>query len=78
MTPLLLTVLCTAATLGGCVVAPVGAAPGHPHAAYVAPAGVVYVAPTYAMPAPGYVWRHHGHHGWGWHHPGHGWHRGWR
>lgn len=60
-----------AATLGGCVVAPVR--PG-----YAAPAGVVYVAPSYAVPGPGYVWSHHGHHGWGYHHRRHGWHRGWR
>lgn len=55
--------------LAGCVVAPVA-----PHA----PVGVAYVGPVYAMPAPGYVWVHHGRHGWGWRHPRHGWHRGWR
>jgi hypothetical protein len=62
-----------AITLTGCVVAPLGVRP-----AYHAPAGVVYVAPTYAAPAYGYRWSHHGHHGWGWHHHRHGWHRGWR
>lgn len=65
---------CAAAlTLSGCVVAP-----AHPGGyGYSAPAGVVYVAPTYAMPAVGYAWQYHGRHGWGWRHPHHGWHRGW-
>lgn len=54
--------------LGGCVVA---APPGHP-------AGVAYIAPTYAIPAPGYEWRYHRTYGWGWWHPHYGWHRGWR
>ncbi len=54
------------ASLGACVVAPVG-----PHG------GAVYVAPTYPIPAVGYVWKHHHHHGWGWRHPRKGWHRGW-
>ncbi|AMO99157.1 hypothetical protein CAter282_1263 [Collimonas arenae] len=45
--------------------------------AYVAPPGVVYVEPTYAIPGPGYVWAYHPHYGWGWHHPQYGWHRGW-
>ena len=56
--------------LGGCIVAPVG----HPHAA---PAGVVYVGPTYPAPGVGFVWAHHVRFGWGWHHARHGWHRGW-
>ena len=60
-----------ATVLTGCIVAPVG--PG-----YDAPPGVVYVAPTYAIPAPGYVWGHHARFGWGWRHPHLGWHRGWR
>ena len=75
-----------AATLGGCVVAPVAVRPayagtggyGHGEPEYVVPAGVVYIAPTYALPAPGYAWRHHGRYGWGWRHGVHGWHRGWR
>lgn len=71
-----LAVLCAAA-LGGCVVQPAVVRP-----AYTVgdgpPPGVVYVAPTYAMPAPGYVWLYHPSYGWGWHHPQHGWHRGWR
>ncbi len=58
-----------AACASGCVVAPLP---------YGAPAGVVYVAPTYPMPAPGYVWEYHARYGWGWHHPEYGWHRGWR
>lgn len=57
------------AALAGCVVAPL---PGH-H-----PRGVVYIAPTYASPGPGYIWGHHHRHGWGWRHPHRGWHRGWR
>jgi hypothetical protein len=62
-----------AATLAGCVVAPVGVRP-----VYHAPAGVVYVEPAYAVPAPGYRWAYHGYYGWGWHHYRYGWHRGWR
>ena len=64
---------CTAAFLGGCVVTPVAVQP-----AYAAPSGVVYVAPAYATPGPGYVWAYHSRWGWGWHHPNYGWHRGWR
>ena len=63
--------LLAASALTGCIVAPVGPA-------YDAPPGVVYVAPTYAIPAPGYVWGYHGRFGWGWRHPHLGWHRGWR
>ncbi len=63
-------VVALAALLGGCVVAP------PPGARY--PAGVAYVAPTYAIPAPGYEWRYHAAYGWGWWHPRYGWHRGWR
>ena len=55
----------------GCVVAPVAPV-------YAAPPGVVYIAPTYALPAPGYVWAYHARFGWGWHHSQYGWHRGWR
>ncbi len=61
-----------ALTLTGCVVAPIGVRP-----AYVAPPGVVYVEPGYAVPAPGYRWAYHGRYGWGWHHHRYGWHRGW-
>ncbi|MBE9607434.1 hypothetical protein IAI18_21405 [Acetobacteraceae bacterium H6797] len=64
----LLIVLAAASMLGGCVVAPPPARP----------AGVVYVAPSYPMPAPGYEWRYHAYYGWGWWHPHYGWHRGWR
>lgn len=53
--------------LAGCIVAPV--APRVP---------VVYVGPSYPMPAPGYVWLRHPGYGHGWHHRSHGWHRGWR
>jgi hypothetical protein len=69
--PLLIATIALSATLAGCVVAP-------PRAVYVAPAGVAYIAPTYAMPGPGYVWQYHAHYGWGWRHPRNGWHRGWR
>jgi hypothetical protein len=63
---------CAAAlvALGRCVATPWGPA-------LVAPAGVAYVAPTYAIPGPGYVWACHPRWSWGWHHPQYGWHRGW-
>ena len=54
-------VVATAASLSGCAT----------------PVGVTYVAPAYAVPAPGYYWAHHAHYGWGWYHPVYGWHRGW-
>jgi len=54
--------------VAGCVVEP----------GPVAPAGVAYVGPTYAVPGPGYYWRYHPHYGWGWWHARYGWHRGWR
>ncbi len=62
-----------AATLAGCVIAP----PPPVRVAYGAPPGVVYVAPAYAIPAPGYAWSYHAQFGWGWRHPQYGWHRGW-
>ncbi len=72
------------ATVGGCVVEP-APAPYSAPAAYAAgpgpyapPPGVAYVAPTYAIPGPGYLWRYHRRFGWGWWHPRYGWHRGWR
>ncbi|MEO7106249.1 MAG: hypothetical protein ABIZ09_07755 [Rhodoferax sp.] len=63
---------CATVALSGCVVVPARVQP-----AYAAPAGVVYVAPTYAMPGVGYAWQYHPRYGWGWHHPSYGWHRGW-
>ena len=66
---------CAAAALTGCVVVP---ANGDPAYGYGAPAGAVYVAPTYAVPGVGYAWQYHANYGWGWRHPRHGWHRGWR
>ena len=63
------------AALTGCVVAPIEPAYGP---AYGPPPGAVYVAPTYAIPAPGYAWSYHARFGWGWRHPHYGWHRGWR
>jgi hypothetical protein len=68
---LLVAISISSIALSGCIVAPVR--PG-----YAAPAGVVYVAPTYAIPGPGYVWAYHANYGWGWHHPQYGWHQGWR
>jgi hypothetical protein len=78
-----ITAVCATAALSGCVMAPIGMHPGHGHghggpAVYAAPPGVVYVAPTYAIPAPGYAWQYNGRNGWGWRHPSHGWHRGGR
>jgi len=70
--------VCATAALGGCVVTPIGMEPGYGGPGYATPPGVVYVAPTYAMPAPGYAWQYNGRFGWGWRHPSHGWHRGWR
>lgn len=67
--PRILAIAALSALLGGCVVAE---PPHHP------PVGVAYIEPTYAIPAPGYVWRYHAVHGWGWWHPHYGWHRGWR
>ncbi len=72
-TPLLIASALLATALTGCVVAPIGVRPR-----YAAPAGVVYVGPTYAIPGPGYGWGYHDSYGWGWHHPRYGWHRGWR
>jgi hypothetical protein len=66
--PRILVAAALAAMLGGCVVAE---PPG-------VPAGVTYVEPGYAIPGPGYAWRYHANHGWGWWHPHYGWHRGWR
>lgn len=62
--------------LGGCVVAPPVVRPVV-RPVYVVPAGVVYVEPTYVVPAPGYVWAYHPRYGWGYRHPQYGWHRGW-
>jgi len=70
-TSLLIPTALVALALTGCVVAPV-------QPLYAAPPGVAYVAPTYAIPGPGYVWAYHAHYGWGWHHPQYGWHRGWK
>ena len=70
-----------ATVLSGCVIAPPVVRPAYGPVygpAYAPPQGVVYVAPTYAMPAPGYAWQYQGPYGWGWRHPGQGWHRGWR
>lgn len=61
----------TLAGMTGCVVAPV-------RYREAPPPRVVYVAPTYPSPGPGWVWMAHPAYGWGWHHPEHGWHRGWR
>lgn len=42
---------------------------------FLPPRGVIYVAPAYVVPGPGYVRVHRRGHGWGWRHPRHGWHR---
>ena len=83
LTPARIAAVCATAALAGCVVAPVGMEPGYYGHGYGGPghAGppvAVYVAPTYAMPGPGYAWQLHGRFGWGWHHADRGWHRGWR
>jgi len=74
--------LALASLLTACVVAPPVVRPAYGPASVAvyeqAPPGVVYVAPTYALPAPGFAWRYSGRYGWGWHHPQRGWHRGWR
>lgn len=62
--------------VSGCVIEPVG--PPGPPVGVVVPPGVVYVAPAYPIPGPGYVWAYHPAFGWGWRHPVYGWHRGWR
>ncbi len=41
--------------MSGCVLAPVACEPAHGGPAYAVPPGVVYVAPTYAVPGPGYA-----------------------
>lgn len=80
-TPILVVTL-AAASLAGCVVAPLP--PPRPRVVVapppgvIVPPGVVYVGPGYPAPAPGYVWVHHPHYGWGWRHHHNGWHRGWR
>jgi len=66
------------ATLSGCIVVPAHPAYYDDGGGYSAPAGVAYVAPTYASPGPGWGWQYHARYGWGWHHPSRGWHRGWR
>ena len=78
--------LAFASLLTACVVRPAVVGQGYgpayqsaPVAVYdQPPPGVVYVAPNYGIPAPGFAWRYNGRYGWGWHHPQRGWHRGWR
>jgi hypothetical protein len=82
-TPSGIAAVCATFALAGCVVAPLPAQPAYGGPSYGGPGyaaqpAVVYVAPTYALPGPGYAWQHHAHFGWGWHHANHGWHRGWR
>ncbi len=69
----LLLALLLAAAAAGCIVAPARGG-----GAYIAPAGVVYVAPTSRSPGEGWRWEHHEQNGWGWHHPQQGWQQGWR
>ncbi|WP_145601427.1 hypothetical protein [Yersinia frederiksenii] len=67
----------TVALLSGCVVEPARYEPGvmvEPNV--VIPPRVVYVAPHYPRPAPGYEWRYREGHNWGGgYHPQYGWHR---
>ena len=78
--------LAFASLLTACVVRPAVVSPVYgpayqsaPVAVYEQPPpGVVYVAPSYALPAPGFAWRYNARYGWDWHHPQRGWHRGWR
>lgn len=65
-----------AAALSGCAGgSAIIAAPDY----FATPPGVVYVAPDYAIPGPGYSWNFNANvNAWGWHHPDRGWHRGWR
>jgi hypothetical protein len=67
----------TLASMTGCIVVPAHERYEGGGGGYVAPAGVVYVAPAYASPGPGWGWEYHARYGWGWHHPQRGWHRGW-
>lgn len=70
-----------AAALGGCVVVPAGR--GYHRDVYgdgygdgygaALPPGVVYVAPPYAAPGPGWLWIYRADLGWGWRGPGGGW-----
>ena len=57
------------ASMAGCIVAPARPYYGGGGGGYVAPAGVVYVAPTYASPGVGWNWESHAQYGWhkGWH-----------
>ena len=64
------------ASMSGCIVAPARGYGGGGE--YVAPAGVVYVAPNYASPGDGLALGiPRDRYGWGWHHPQYGWHKGW-
>jgi hypothetical protein len=65
------------AAMSGCIVVPPRGPAYAGGGGYVVPAGVVYVAPTYASPGPGWGWEYNARFGWGWHHPQYGWHRGW-
>ena len=71
-TPVALTAaaVAAAALMSGCVVAPLGVRPVVVRPAYVQqefaqPPSVIYVQPTYAVPAVGYAWGYHPYHGWG-------------
>ena len=70
-------ILLSVTVLSACVVPPPHPRVHHlPHPpGVIVPHGVVYVAPAYSAPGPGYAWRHDHRRGWGWHHERHGWHR---
>ncbi len=75
---LLITATTAAVALSGCIVAPARGYDGGGYRygadGYYAPSGVVYVAPAFEAPGPGWGWRYHEeNHAWGWYHPEHGW-----
>jgi hypothetical protein len=59
----------------GCAVPVIPSAQGNQ--AY-APVGGAYVAPTYLVSSPGWIWTFNQRYGWGWHHARQGRHKGWR
>jgi hypothetical protein len=65
----------TALTIVGCAVPVIPSAQVNMASA---PADVAYVAPTYLVSRPGWIWTFHHRYGWGWYHPRDGWHKGWR
>ncbi len=91
-TKIVMSGLVASIALAGCVVAPpqpvynpqpqpvyAPAPAGYVYTQPIAPPpNTVYVQPTYAAPAIGFVWAFHPQFGYGYYHPHHGWARGWR